>query len=94
MRRPRQGFSSFWARTIRPELERVGARTIDIAGMLAAACVEAHARDAVENGYRPIMISDAIGSTSRELLQESLRIVALHTAALLTTERAIASWRS
>jgi nicotinamidase-related amidase len=45
---PRQGFSSFWAKTIQGELERFGARTIYIAGMLAEACVESHARDAVK----------------------------------------------
>ena len=89
---PRQGFSSFWAKTIQDELERFGAKTIYIAGMLAEACVEAHARDAVENGYVPIVISDAIGSTSPVLLEASLRTLALHTAALLSTDQTVASW--
>jgi nicotinamidase-related amidase len=91
--RPRQGFSSFWARTIQGELESIGARTIYIAGMLAEACVESHARDAVENGCRPIVISDAIGATSPGLLEASLQTLALHTSALLTAEQAIISWR-
>ena len=39
--------------------------------MLAEGCVESHARDAVENGYRPIVISDATASTSEELLAAS-----------------------
>jgi biuret amidohydrolase len=90
--RPRQGFSSFWAKTIQGELERFGALTIYIAGMLAEACVESHARDAVENGYRPIVISDAIGATSPGLLEASLQTLALHTSALLPAEQAIASW--
>jgi nicotinamidase-related amidase len=91
--RPRQGFSSFWAKSIQGELERFGARTIYIAGMLAEACVESHARDAVENGYRPIVISDAIGSTSPGLLEASLQILALHTSELLSAEQTIVSWR-
>jgi len=91
--RPRQGFSSFWAKTIQPDLERLGARTIYIAGMLAEACVEAHTRDAVENSYRPIVISDAIGATSPALLEASLRTLTLHAAALLSTEQAVARWR-
>jgi nicotinamidase-related amidase len=90
---PRQGFSSFWAKTIQGELERFGARTIYIAGMLAEACVESHARDAVENGYRPIVISDAIGATSPALLEASLQTLALHTLALLSAEQTIVSWR-
>ena len=91
--RPRQGFSSFWAKTIQNELEHTGARTIYIAGMLAEACVESHARDAVENGYRPIVISDAIGATSPALLEASLQTLALHSSALLSTEQTITSWR-
>ena len=40
-----------------------------------------------------IVISDAIGATSPGLLEASLQALALHTAALLTTEQVIASWR-
>jgi isochorismate hydrolase len=89
---PRQGFSSFWAKTIQGELERFGARTIYIAGMLAEACVESHARDAVENGYRPIVISDAIGRSAR-IVGSLPPDLALHTSALRTAEQTIASWR-
>ena len=82
----RQGFSSFWAKSIQEELERLDADTIYIAGMLAEGCIESHARDAAENGYEPIVISDAIGSTSLELLDASNKTIALHTAAMITTE--------
>jgi len=85
----RLAVSHYWV----AKLERFGARTIYIAGMLAEACVESHARDAVENIYRPIVISDAIGATSPGLLEASLQTLALHTSALLTAEQTIASWR-
>jgi nicotinamidase-related amidase len=68
-------------------------KTLIIAGMLAEGCVESHARDAVENGYRPIIVSDAIGSTSVELLEASLKTLALHSANLRTTQQMLASWR-
>jgi nicotinamidase-related amidase len=90
---PRQGFSSFWANTLQSHLKNLGVKTLFIAGMLAEACVESHARDAVENGYRPIIVSDAIGSTSVELLEASLKTLALHSATVMTTEQTIASWR-
>jgi nicotinamidase-related amidase len=90
---PRRGFSSFWAGTLAPRLEELGARTIYIAGMLAEACVTSHARDAVENGYRPIVVSDAIGSTSLELLAASRLELGLHAHALKTTEQAVACFR-
>jgi nicotinamidase-related amidase len=90
---PRQGFSSFWANTLQSHLKHMDVKTLIIAGMLAEGCVESHARDAVENGYRPIIVSDAIGSTSVELLEASLKTLALHSANLKTTQQMLASWR-
>lgn len=89
---PRQGFSSFWAHTIQSHLNDLGVTTLFIAGMLAEGCVEAHSRDAVENGYRPIIISDAIGSTSVELLEASLKTLELHSAKLMSTEQVLKYW--
>ncbi|UTW63227.1 cysteine hydrolase [bacterium SCSIO 12741] len=82
----RQGFSSFWAKSIQEHLERMGTDTLFIAGMLAEGCVESHARDAAENGYKTIVISDAIGSTSLDLLEASYKTLALHTASIIPTE--------
>jgi nicotinamidase-related amidase len=90
---PRQGFSAFWANTIQAHLTDLGIKTLFIAGMLAEGCVESHARDAVENGYRPIIVSDAIGSTSQEILEASLKTLALHSAGLKTTEQVLNAWR-
>jgi nicotinamidase-related amidase len=89
---PRQGFSAFWAGTLAPRLSELGTTTLYIAGMLAEACVSSHARDATENGISPIVISDAIGSTSPELLDAACRELTLHTHQLETAEQAIASW--
>ncbi|UJH66736.1 cysteine hydrolase family protein [Allomuricauda sp. SCSIO 65647] len=82
----RQGFTSFWANSIQEHLERFEVDTIYIAGMLAEGCVESHARDAAENGYSTIVISDAIGSTSLELLEASEKTLALHTKAMISTK--------
>ena len=82
----RQGFSSFWQKSIQGHLEKLRVDTIYIAGMLAEGCVESHARDAAENGYKTIVISDAIGSTSLELLEASEKTLALHTKAMISTE--------
>jgi maleamate amidohydrolase len=90
--KPRQGLSSFWAHTIDAVLEEVRPATITIAGMLAEGCVSSHARDAVENGYRPLVVSDAIGATSTELLAAARQELALHTGGLPTNEEVIASW--
>lgn len=82
----RQGFSSFWAKSIQEHLEKLGTETIYIAGMLAEGCITSHARDAVENGYETIVISDAIGSTSLDLLEASVKMLSLHTSSIIKTE--------
>lgn len=89
---PRQGFSAFWEGTLRPELERLGTRRLIVAGMLAEGCVSAHARDAAENGYRPVVVCDAIGATSPELLDASLATVGLHCEGVMTTDEVAASF--
>lgn len=88
----RQGFSSFWANTIQQTLNEFGANTLYLAGMLAEGCVSSHARDAVENGYRPVVISDAMASTGREMLKAACLELALHTHAMHTTEQAVAAF--
>ncbi len=82
----RQGFSSFWAKSIQEHLKKLNIETVYIVGMLAEGCVQSHARDAAENGYKTIVISDAIGSTSIELLEASYKTLALHTAGVITTK--------
>lgn len=82
----RQGFSSFWAKSIQEHLETLGAKTIYIAGMLAEGCVASHVRDAAENGYKTVVVSDAIGSTSLDLLEASMKTISLHTSEVITTE--------
>jgi len=89
---PRQGFSSFWEGTIKPHLERLHVRTIYLAGMLAEACIESHTRDAVENGYRVVVIFDAVGSTSPELLEASRQTLALHSFAMKDASAAVKDW--
>jgi nicotinamidase-related amidase len=58
--------------------------------MLAEGCIESHARDAAANGYRPIVIGDAIGATSRDLLEASLQSLVLHTHSLPSTDEVLA----
>jgi len=91
---PRQGFSSFWGGDIGMQLKGLGIETLYIAGMLANACVDSHTRDAVENGYRPIVIRDATAAPGEAVLQASYTILALHASALVTTDEAIVSWRT
>ncbi len=82
----RQGFSSFWAKLLQEHLDELGIDTIYIAGMLAEGCIESHVRDAVENGYKTVVVSDAIGSTSLDLLDASRKTLSLHASSIITTK--------
>jgi nicotinamidase-related amidase len=89
---PRSGFSSFWSNDIDRRLQACGVRQLYIAGMLAHACVESHARDAVEKGYQPIIVKDAIGAASQDLLDAVLKIMALQAHEILDTATATNRW--
>jgi len=89
---PRMGFSSFWAGTINPVLRELGVLDLYIAGLLSHACVESHARDAVENGYRPTVIRDATAAAGDELLQASYTSLGLQAHRLIYTDEALKSW--
>lgn len=91
---PRQGFSSFWAGTVSGPLKELGVADIYLAGMLAEGCIESHARDAVENGLRPVVVSDAIGSTSPDLLAASLQTLTVHSHRMEETDKVIARWNA
>jgi len=89
---PRSGFSSFWSNDINRRLQAGGVRQLYLAGMLAHACVESHARDAVEQGYQPVIVKDAIGAAGQDLLDAVLKIMALQAHELVDTATAMKRW--
>lgn len=91
---PRTGFSSFWSANLNALLKEQGVQTLYLAGMLAHACIESHARDAAEHGYQPVVVRDAIGAAGEPLLAASLTVLGLHAKALPTTQEVLAQWRS
>lgn len=90
---PRAGFSAFWASGLDAILKEHNVQTLYLAGMLSHACIESHARDAAEHGYRPVVVRDAIGAAGEALLAASLTTLSLHAKALPTTEQVLAEWR-
>ena len=61
--------SGFWANDIQAQLTKRGIDTIVLAGMYANLCVESHLRDAVENGYEVLVVTDATGAPGPEMLE-------------------------
>lgn len=89
---PRSGFSSFWSSNLHVLLKEQGVKRLYLAGMLAHACIESHARDAAENGFQPVVVRDAIGAAGEPLLAASIAILALHAKSLPTTEEVLTQW--
>jgi nicotinamidase-related amidase len=56
---PHKGLSNFWTGDATIQLRQYGIETIILYGMSANLCIESHARDAIENGFDVIIVSDA-----------------------------------
>ena len=61
--------SGFWTNDIQAQFTKRGIDTIVLAGMFANLCVESHLRDAVENGYKVLVVKDATGAPGQEMLE-------------------------
>lgn len=61
--------SGFWANDIQAQLTKRGIDTIVIAGMFANLCVESHMRDAIENGFKVIAVTDATAAPGEDFLE-------------------------
>ena len=56
---PHKSLSNFWTGDAVIQLRQHGITTIIITGMSANMCVESHSRDAIENGFKVIIVADA-----------------------------------
>ena len=96
---PHKHLSGFWANDIQAQLTKRGIDTIVIAGMYANLCVESHLRDAVENGYEVLVVTDATGALSEKMLDAArinYEMIAHETADTdeVTTRLSMASSKS
>jgi nicotinamidase-related amidase len=69
---PHKGLSGFWSNDIDTQLRQRGIDTLVLAGMGANLCVESHLRDAVENGYEVVVVTDATAAPGRDALEAAL----------------------
>ena len=69
---PHKQLSGFWSNDVQVQLRQRGIDTIVLAGMSANLCVESHLRDAVENGFEVLTVTDATAAAGEEALQAAL----------------------
>ncbi|MEZ3118077.1 cysteine hydrolase family protein [Halobaculum sp. MBLA0147] len=66
---PHKQLSGFWSNDVGTQLRQRGIDTLVLAGMSANLCVESHLRDAVENGFEVITVTDATAAAGEEALE-------------------------
>ena len=69
---PHKQLSGFWSNDVQIQLRQRGIDTIVLAGMSANLCVESHLRDAVENGFEVLTVTDATAAAGEEALEAAL----------------------
>lgn len=69
---PHKGLSGSWSNDVNIQLRQRGIDSIVLAGMGANLCVESHLRDAVENGYEVLAVTDATAAPGRDALEAAL----------------------
>lgn len=66
---PHKQLSGFWSNDVNTQLRQRGIDTIVLAGMSANLCVESHLRDAVENGFEVVVVTDATAAAGQKALE-------------------------
>jgi len=69
---PHKQLSGFWTNDVSTQLRQRGIDTLVLAGMSANLCVESHLRDAVENGFEVLAVTDATAAAGEEALEAAL----------------------
>ncbi len=69
---PHKQLSGFWTNDVATQLRQRGIDTLVLAGMSANLCVESHLRDAVENGFEVLTVTDATAAAGEDALEAAL----------------------
>lgn len=83
----KQYASAFFGTSLASTLTSQGIDTLLIAGLTTSGCVRATAVDAIQHGFRPIVVSDAVGDRDPRPHEANLFDLQAKYADLLTTEQ-------
>ncbi|ERG94286.1 cysteine hydrolase family protein [Haloquadratum walsbyi] len=85
---PHKQLSGFWSNDVGTQLRQRGIDTLVLAGMSANLCVESHLRDAVENGFEVITVTDATAAAGQDALEAAHTNFGFIAHETVTTEQA------
>jgi maleamate amidohydrolase len=86
----KQYASAFFGTSLAATLTAAGVDTVVIAGVSTSGCVRASATDAMQHGFRPIVVGGACGDRSAAIHQANLADLAAKYADLATIADAVA----
>ncbi|MEZ4651684.1 MAG: isochorismatase family cysteine hydrolase [Candidatus Eisenbacteria bacterium] len=76
------------------QLRMRGIDTVVLGGLAANLCTDSHLRELVEQGFRVVMVSDAVGAPGEEAYEAAIVNYGLIADAVWTTEEAVAWLRN
>lgn len=82
--------SCFFGTDLSSRLVSKGVDTLVICGVTTSGCVRASTVDAIQHGFRPVVVPDAVGDRWADAHDQSLRDMAAKYADLAGTDEAIA----
>lgn len=80
-------FSAFFDTRLDTLLRMFGTRTLIVCGVTTTLCVESTVRDAYQRDYNVIVVEDAVGMSSRELHESSIRVMKTYFGVGVTTDQ-------
>ena len=92
----KDAFSAYSGAGFLPALERLGARTIVLTGVETDICVLSTALESVDRGYRVVIATDAVASSSQDAHEAMLAHIYpryVHLIDLATTDAVLAAWK-
>lgn len=86
----KQYASAFFGTALAATLTAAGIDTLYICGLSTSGCIRASATDALQHGFRPLVVSDACGDREQSLHEANLLDLQAKYADVLTLDEAVA----
>ncbi len=86
--------SAFSTRALDALLQRLGVKSLVVAGVITNGCVEGTVRDAFARGYYAVVPEDAVATYDESLHRHSLQNMSRHFGVLATSAEVVSVWRT
>jgi ureidoacrylate peracid hydrolase len=90
---PKTRYSGFLGTDLDLRLTKLGVDTLVVAGLTTECCVDSTVRDAFDLDYHVFVAADACAAYEPDIHAASLKVMALNSAILTTTDEVAAAWK-